>query len=1179
MASSSSAQVSACTYDVFLSFCGEDTRNSFTDHLYRELTRAGIHTFRDNEGINKGEELKPELKNAIEESRASIVVLSKNYAASTWCLDELLHILEQRRSCNHFVLPVFYGVDPTDIRNLKGNFAIEVKPFSKWTDDKVSKWKAALKQVADLSGHVLSGLETIFLKEIVETVYDKLDCKEVCLPLNIIGMDSHNEEINSWLEQCNLEFLVIYGMGGSGKTTLAKYIYHSNMKKFESVSFLEDIGCTCEGSNGLCELQQQLLNDISGGKRRKIPSVSRGTPLIKDAIKINRALIVLDDIVERDQLVALLGTGKINAQSKIIITTREDPDSWFNFPYWRYQKYEMKLLDDVESSQLLCHYAFGSKTPVTGFKEFVLQAIRYCEGNPLALEVLGSFFSHDNTIGYWKSQLDLLEKDVHHKIQNVLQTSYESLPYDSVKMLFLHIACFFIGKDMDYVVKILEPDYPAILGIKTLTNRCLLSVSPNKKLTMHRLLQEMGRNIVRREAALPANRSRVWLSSDSYKILRKRMGSETVEGFALDMKKLLKEDIAYKSQNLRTDALNNMDRLKFLQLNFVELNGSYENFSEDLRWLCWLGSDLGTIPPDLNMRNLVAIDMSCSKLEVFEPPMVLQSLRILNLKDSSNLTEIRNIFNIPHLETLILWNCSSLVNVCNTLGDLERLELLNMTGCNTLRYLTEPTFPFPSSLLRLFLKDCLLECTDSLPLSFSVQLDLQYLNLANSLIDSLPCYNHLEKLRVLDLSFCSRLKCLISLPSTLAELYIYGCELLERITFQSPRFTLQEFGYLGCIRLYEVEGFFKLVPIAKLDETDLGHMKWLHQYQDQEVCLVGDDEVTVGRSWHIQMLYEFDIMSTSLPDIKDPNMTPDYSSESSSLSFEVPWCPINKRLKGINVTFKYAISGDECAWFCKISKVSGVGDLMYNPKVFGKPEFGEVCIWLSYWPIGHTMNIGDIINASIIVLSGLEVLECGVSLVYSEMETLESNMECTETLGGDLSGFHLSTGAYYLCRRDFFELAEVGRLTPDWLTILAGDTIDYTGMSLNLVKLQMEKVSHIICFYVTEVRGWRKTGRPKQVNQSFTELKTIRCIIHGPQIEDVYNMSQMSKSSIGDKTLAFTSSLLEGERKYGTRTELIDETMKMLSVLKTMMEEQLQNVAVHKGTQGRTIEQQLKFCT
>ncbi|MFS7966592.1 hypothetical protein Hanom_Chr09g00775511 [Helianthus anomalus] len=290
-------------------------------------------------------------------------------------------------------------------------------------------------------------------------------------------------------------------------------------------------------------------------------------------------------------------------------------------------------------------------------------------------------------------------------------------------------------------------------------------------------------------------------------------------------------------------------------------------------------------------------------------------------------------------------------------------------------------------------------------------------------------------------------------------------------------------------------------------------MKWLEEYQYHEVCLVGDDELTIGRSRLIQILYEFDITSTSLPDIKDPNMTPEYISKSSSLSFDIPSCPINKRLKGINVTFMYTLSGEYWAWFCKINTTNGV-DLMYNPKVFGKPESGELCIWLSYWPIGNALN---------------------------------NNMEWEEVLGKYLDEFELSTGAYYLCRRDFFEQMEVGRLTPDWFRILV------------------------------EVRGWRKTGRPKQVNNpSFTELKTVRCIIHGPQIplqtqefgveplvhdvnldsfskslsfanlglvfmikkqEDIYNIAEMSKSSLGYKTVASTSSLLEGGMKSGTKSD------------------------------------------
>ncbi|KAJ0597821.1 putative 17-beta-estradiol 17-dehydrogenase [Helianthus annuus] len=275
-------------------------------------------------------------------------------------------------------------------------------------------------------------------------------------------------------------------------------------------------------------------------------------------------------------------------------------------------------------------------------------------------------------------------------------------------------------------------------------------------------------------------------------------------------------------------------------------------FSENLRWICWIGSHLRTIPRDLYLGNLVALDMSYSCLEIFELPMVgdslslhhmasllcyqffivfmsvlqqiLQSLEVLNLKDSHNLREIRNFSLLPNLETLILWNCFNLSYVCETIGGLKNLLLLNMIGCEKLCKISGKiaNFSLPDTLQRLFLKDCYIECTDCFPLRFSAQSFLQYLSLGNSPFEFLPNYSHLKSLRVLDLTLCFRLKQLLCLPSTLAELYVYYCISLEKITFESCEFTLQEFGYEGRTSLCEIEGFIKLMPLAKLDEADLG---------------------------------------------------------------------------------------------------------------------------------------------------------------------------------------------------------------------------------------------------------------------------------------------------------------------------------------------------------------------
>ena len=164
MASLPSADQNHYTYEVFLSFRGEDTRFAFTDHLHNALCQRGIKTFRDDE-LRRGEEISAALIKAIEESRVSIIVFSKNYASSRWCLDELVKILECRESKGQEVRSVFYKVVPSHVRHQprSTSFGEAFAKLESSHKDRMDEWKKTLKEATELSGWTLKEGEYVFL--------------------------------------------------------------------------------------------------------------------------------------------------------------------------------------------------------------------------------------------------------------------------------------------------------------------------------------------------------------------------------------------------------------------------------------------------------------------------------------------------------------------------------------------------------------------------------------------------------------------------------------------------------------------------------------------------------------------------------------------------------------------------------------------------------------------------------------------------------------------------------------------------------------------------------------------------------------------------------------------------------------------------------------------------------
>ncbi|KAM7465517.1 hypothetical protein LguiB_013079 [Lonicera macranthoides] len=149
-------------YDVFLSFRGEDIRKTFVDHLYSALHQRGIFTFKDDERLERGRSIAPELLKAIEVSRFAIVVFSKNYASSSWCLDELAKIMDCHNNNNNkymaaqlTVIPIFYDIRPSDVRNQERYFG---EMFLKHDSDKVQIWRQALRDASNLSGWDLKNI-------------------------------------------------------------------------------------------------------------------------------------------------------------------------------------------------------------------------------------------------------------------------------------------------------------------------------------------------------------------------------------------------------------------------------------------------------------------------------------------------------------------------------------------------------------------------------------------------------------------------------------------------------------------------------------------------------------------------------------------------------------------------------------------------------------------------------------------------------------------------------------------------------------------------------------------------------------------------------------------------------------------------------------------------------------
>ncbi|CAN6564217.1 unnamed protein product [Malus baccata var. baccata] len=689
--SSSSSKSKLWNYDLFLSFRGEDTRNGFTGHLHATLKDRGYQAYMDEEDLNRGEEIKEELFRAIEGSRISIIVFSKRYADSSWCLDELVKIMECRSKLGRHVLPIFYHVDPSHVRKQDGDlaeaFLKHEEGIGEGTDGKkredkqerVKQWRKALTEAANLSGHHLhitdNGREANLIREIVDNIITKwlMSTNKLRVAKHPVGINSRIQDIISHLssDKSNVVMVGIWGMGGLGKTTAAKAIYNQVHHEFQFKSFLPDVS-NIASKHGLVYLQEKLISDILKTKS-KISSVDEGIGLIEDQFRHRRVLVIMDNIDEVGQLDAIAGNHDwFGPGSRIIITTRDE-----HLLKQVDKTYPAQKLNEREALGLFSWHALGNNWPNEEYLELSKEVVSYCGGLPLALEVLGSFL-FKRPIAEWKSQLEKLKRTPEGKIIKSLRISFEGLD-DAQKVIFLDISCFFIGDDKDHVAKVLDGcGFYATIGISVLRERCLVTVEQNQ-LNMHDLLREMAKVIISEKSpGDPGKWSRLWDKREVINVLTNKSGTEEVEGLALPW---YPHDTAFS-----TEPFANMKKLRLLQLYPVELNGEYKHLPKELIWLSWVGCPLKSIPDDFfNQDKLVVLDMQSSELEqVWEGSKSLRNLKTLDLSCSWFLQKSPDFSQVPNLEELILEGCRSLSEIHPSIGHLKRLFLVNLNGCHEL---------------------------------------------------------------------------------------------------------------------------------------------------------------------------------------------------------------------------------------------------------------------------------------------------------------------------------------------------------------------------------------------------------------------------------------------------------------------------------------------------------------
>nr|GEU83285.1 TMV resistance protein N-like [Tanacetum cinerariifolium] len=658
--------------------------------------------------------------------------------------------------------------------------------------------------------------EAEFIRKIVDEISRELCFINSSIDGKLIGMESRVRDVVSSLKTGvdNVRIIGIKGMGGGGKTTLARAVFDKISIDFEGQSFVENVREESKPSlSGLKSLQKQVLSDILNDQGITINSVHDGKNKMKKIMSGRKVLLVLDDVDNVEQLEALADEPNwFKPGSRIIITTRDEQVLLahnVNFIC------DVSLLSKEEAMCLLSRYAFGRDIPLLGYEGLSSQVVRYAAGLPLTIKVLGSFLCGKNDL-QWKDALERLKTIPLKATLEKLELSYMGLEQDC-KEIFLDVACILKGEQQDKAIQVLEScGFHARNGLMVLKQKSLITISKYGNLDMHDHIEEMARNIVRRLHPDDGNRhSRLWIGNEIEDILENDQVNESIQCIKLSPQRL----------SLKT-VMSGFKNIKKLRVLYMCSRGSWndsevsQHFPNALQYLSWRAYPFSSLHETFQPENLVGLDMSFSsivelwdagKRKVFHKLRFLDlsytklrtldlgltpNLEILNLEQCTYLIELHIPGGCPKLKFLCLDYSRKLRNL--DLGLTPDIETLSLVGCD----LEKLHIPFQCPKL----KSLSYNGSRLWTLKLGLITDLVILSLKECDLAELHMPGECPKLKSLSIDNSRLRKLKLGLSPNLETLSLGGCSNLIELLFP-----------VGCPKLK-----FLNLSNSKLRNLDLG---------------------------------------------------------------------------------------------------------------------------------------------------------------------------------------------------------------------------------------------------------------------------------------------------------------------------------------------------------------------